>query len=461
MSLKGFITELDLNNKQKTACSQHAGSGRFAYNWAIDLMNETRVHEIYWSAVDLHKHWVATFKKENKWVKGVSKWSPQEAFRNLEDAMKRFWEYKRQIKGQKVPLEKLYKKKILLKAGKKYTLKPEWNDKYIPLNLHYKFPNFKKKNILDKFYLEGNKKLPIIIDKKRIKLPKIGWVKTHETMPSVTPKNVTISLQSGKWFISFKREIEHAKPEKKKGKTGVDIGLKVLATFADGTTFPSTKRYKELQKKLARLQRSQARQRKAYEERVEKGLQKETKEVSKNYQKTRLLIQKVHYEISCLREDSLHKLTTYAAKNHDEVTIEDLNVNGMMKNKKLARALANGSFFELRRQLEYKCELYGTKLIIADRFFASSKTCCCCGHKQDMPLKKRIFDCEKCPNKMDRDLNAAINLMNYNGINYAGSQSVKACGDAKVQDVSSVSVDEAGMKQKTVSIDNCEVFVSF
>ncbi len=450
MSLKGFITELDLNNKQRTVCAQHAGSGRFAYNWAIDLMNETRVHGIYWSAIDLHKHWVATFKKENKWVSDVSKWSPQEAFRNLEKAMKSFWDYKKQIKGKTITLEKLYKKKILLKVGKKYILKPEWKDKHIPPNLHYKFPNFKKKNIFDKFYLEGGVKNPIVIDKKRIKLPKIGWIKTHEIMPSVTPKNVSISLQSGRWFISFKREIEHIKPKKSKGKTGVDIGIKVLATLADGTTFPSVKRYKELKKKLARLQRSQARQHKAYEERVEQGLQKECKEVSKNYQKTRLLIQKVHYEISCLREDSLHKFTSYTAKNHDEVTIEDLNVSGMMKNHNLAGAIANGSFFELRRQLEYKCELYGTKLIVADRFFASSKTCCCCGHKQDMPLKKRIFDCEKCPNKMDRDLNAAINLMNYNGKNYAGSQSVKACEDAKFHDESQVGVETPkGKKQES------------
>lgn len=448
MSLKGFITELDLNNKEKTECLKHAGTSRFAYNWALDLMNETRVHEIYWSAIDLHKHWVATFKKNNDWVKEVSKWSPQQAFRNLEDALKRFWSYKKEIKGKVVPLEKLYKKKVLVRVGNKYILKPEWKDKHIPLNLHYKYPNFKKKNIQDKFYLEAST-TPFLIDKNKIKLPKIGWVKTHEILPEASPKNVAISLQSGKWFISFKHEVKHIKHKKNKGKVGVDIGIKSLATLSDGTVFLSSKRYKELEIKLARLQRSASRQYEAYKLRVEKDKSKEVKGVSKNYQKTKLKIQKIHYQISCIREDKLHKLTTHIAKNHSSVTIEDLNVSGMMKNHNLAKSIANGSFFEFRRQLTYKCDLYGTELIVADRFFASSKTCCCCGHKQDMPLKKRIFDCEKCDNKMDRDLNASINLMNYNGKNYAGSQSVKACGDTKLHDASQVGVCETGIKQQS------------
>ncbi len=455
MSLKGFITELDLNNKQKTECLKHAGTGRFAYNWALDLVNETMADKKYWSSVDLHKHWVATFKKENIWVTEISKCSPQQAFRNFNESLKKFWIYKKENKGKKLPLQKLYKKKVLERKGDRYVLKKEWEGKTIPLNLHYKFPNFKKKNVKDKFYLDGC----IRIEGKKIKLPKIGWVKTHEKMPDVSPKNVTVSLNSGKWFISFKYEAKKPKSiKKKKGKIGVDLGIKHLATLSDGKIFESSQKYKKLQKTLARFQRKLSRQYTAYEKREEekakdKNYKKEKNKIfliSNNYEKTKLKIQKLHYQIACVRKDILHKLTTYLAKNHSEITIEDLNVSGMMKNHKLAKAIANGSFYEFKRQLTYKCDLYNTKLNIADRYFASSKTCCCCGHVQEMPLKKRVFDCEECDNKMDRDLNAAINLMNYKKKN-AGSQSVKACDDAKFHAERQVGVRETGIKHQTAS----------
>lgn len=473
MKLKGFITELNLNNKQKTECLKHSGVSRFAYNWALDLINETSNFDVHWSAIDLHKHWVATFKKDNSWVKEVSKWAPQEAFRNVEKALKNFWKYKKENKGKKIPLEKIYKKKVLLKVGGKYFFKKEWAGKKIPLNLHFKYPNFKKKNINDSFYLGGDKIYPILIDKKKIKLQKLGWLKTYETLPEIpSPKNVTISFHSGRWFVSFYYETEKIKIENEKGKVGVDLGIKTLATLSDGQVFSSSVKYKELQKTLARLQRKLARQYEAYKKNQEK-IKVENKNIkeknnnkkdfiSNNYEKTKFRIQKLHYKISCIRKDNLHKLTTYLAKNHSEVTIEDLNITGMMKNHNLAGAIANGAFFEFKRQLTYKCDIYDTKLNIADRFFASTKTCSCCGHKQDMPLKKRIFDCEKCDNVMDRDLNAAINLENYNygkeqqkikinKKNYAGSKSVKVCRDTKFHDVSQVGVNEAEIKHQTTT----------
>lgn len=455
MSLRGFKTELNLNNQDKTKCLQHSGIARFAYNWALDLIIKTSHYDIHWSAIDLHKHWVATFKKDNDWVKDVSKWSPQDAFRNIDKALKGFWKYKKETKGKKVPLEKLYKKKVLIKSDKKYALKSEWQNKSIPLNLHYKFPNFKKKNVNDSFYLEAIKSSPIIIQKKRIKLPKFGWIKTHETLiEGISPKNVVISLHSGKWFISFKYEMFTVNYKKEEGKVGVDLGIKTLATLSDGTIFHASTKYKQLQKTLTRLQRKLSRQYDAHKTRAKNFTKEEKYFISNNYEKTKLKIQKLHYQISCIRKDNLHKLTSYLAKNHSEVTIENLNVSGMMKNHNLAGAIANGAFFEFKRQLSYKCEIYDTKLNIADRFFASSKTCSCCCHKQDMPLKKRVFYCEKCDNVMDRDLNAAINLMNYehkkeeNKKNYAGSQSVKVCGDAEFHHVSEVSVNETEIKHQ-------------
>ena len=109
-------------------------------------------------------------------------------------------------------------------------------------------------------------------------------------------------------------------------------------------------------------------------------------------------------------QDTLNKLTTHLAKNHSQIVIEDLNVSGMLANPKLAKSIADLGLYEFRRQLTYKCELYGSKIIIVDRFFPSSKTCSCCGHIQDMPLKERVFNCGNCGVSIDRDLNASLNL---------------------------------------------------
>ncbi len=134
---------------------------------------------------------------------------------------------------------------------------------------------------------------------------------------------------------------------------------------------------------------------------------------SKNGQKAQLKIAKLHAKIANIRQDTLHKLTTYLAKNHGEIVIEDLNVSGMLKNGKLAKAIADMGFYEFRRQLEYKCKLYGSKLVIADRFFPSSKTCSNCGwYNPDLKLSDRWFLCVGCGSFLDRDWNASLNLAN-------------------------------------------------
>lgn len=144
---------------------------------------------------------------------------------------------------------------------------------------------------------------------------------------------------------------------------------------------------------------------------LSKKYKKGQKIQSKNYYKQQKIVAKIHYKIACIREDTLHKLTSYLAKNHSEIVIEDLNVQGMSKNHKLASAILDGGFYEFRRQLTYKCEWYGSKLTIAPRFFASSKTCSYCKHKKEkLNLSERIFHCEKCGMRMDRDLNASVNL---------------------------------------------------
>ncbi|MDE5084661.1 MAG: RNA-guided endonuclease TnpB family protein, partial [Trichodesmium sp. St18_bin1] len=136
-----------------------------------------------------------------------------------------------------------------------------------------------------------------------------------------------------------------------------------------------------------------------------------------------LKIAKLHNKIANIRKDTLHKLTTYLAKNHSQIVIEDLNVSGMMSNHKLAKAVADMGFYEIRRQLKYKCQLYGSKLTIVDRWFPSSKTCSRCGTvKESLLLSERVFNCEHCNFSCERDLNAALNLA------MAVSSTVTACG---------------------------------
>jgi putative transposase len=228
------------------------------------------------------------------------------------------------------------------------------------------FPKFKKKNVKDSFYLEGS----IKISGYWVKLPRIGWVKSHEPLPPVNPQNVTISKRAGDWYISFKIDFEPQATPKVRERIGVDLGIKTLATLSHGTTYPNPKADRQAQKKLAQLQKELTRRQKG----------------GKNREKTQLKLAKVHRRIADIRSDHLHKLTTYLAKNHGEVKIEDLNVSGMLKNHKLAGAIADGGFDEFRRQLEYISEWYGSKLTLIDPWDPSSQICSNCGHRQKMPL---------------------------------------------------------------------------
>ncbi len=134
---------------------------------------------------------------------------------------------------------------------------------------------------------------------------------------------------------------------------------------------------------------------------------------SKNWYQAKLKVQRAHRKIADIRQDIIHHLTSYLAKNHSEIILEDLNVKGLMKNRHLSKALSDVAFGTIRTQTEYKCERYSSRLILADRFFPSSQLCSECGHRQKMPLSVRIYDCQNCGSKKDRDFNASLNLENY------------------------------------------------
>jgi len=262
--------------------------------------------------------------------------------------------------------------------------------------------------VRDSFYLEGS----IRISGDRIKVPIFGWLRCAELLPATTPKNVVISLRAGHWYISFKYEAPAPQVEKTGEVVGVDLGIHHLATCSDGKVFENPKPYRKAKRRLVRLQRRVSRKQKG----------------SANRKKAVVQLARAHKRVADIRQDSLHKLTTYLAKKYRVVAIEDLQVKNLLKNHKLAGALSDCGFYEFRRQLEYKTRLYGCQLVAADRFYPSSQLCSGCGHRQKMPLQERVFRCERCGLELDRDLNAAINLAQWY-LTTCSSRGSHACGD--------------------------------
>ncbi|MGH8002688.1 MAG: RNA-guided endonuclease InsQ/TnpB family protein [Brasilonema sp.] len=355
MAYKAFRTRLKLNNQQRTVMAQHAGYSRWVYNWGLKLWEQAYKDGLKPSVGMLKKFFTNHVKPQYQWMSELSSKVYQYAFINLGEAFKRFF-------------------------GKKG-----------------KYPRFKKKGKADSFTID-NSGAPIKIGGLRHKAPFIGWVRTYEALPECVTKKVTISQQAGDWYLSFHVEIPEAKPMPKSvERVGVDLGVNALATLSTGAVYPNLKAYRKAKHKLARLQRSASRKQNA----------------SNNRHKANRKVARQHRRVASIRNDYLHKITTYLAKNHVEVVIEDLNVSGMLANHKLASAISDCGFYEFRRQLEYKCERYGSNLVVVDRFYPSSQICSGCGHRQKMPLKERVYICPCCNISRDRDLNAAINLSNW------------------------------------------------
>ncbi|MEP6533544.1 transposase [Microcoleus vaginatus ZQ-A3] len=177
----------------------------------------------------------------------------------------------------------------------------------------------------------------------------------------------------------------------------MDVGIKSFATLSTQQVFDAPKPLKQAKTKLATLQRQASKQLKG----------------SKNQRKTYNKISRLHARIARIRLDFLHKLTTPTAQTFKLIKIEDLNVKGMMANHKLAGAISDLGFYELKRQLDYKCQMYGASLVLVDQWFPSTKTCSNCGNKKDMPLSVRTFDCPACGISLDRDFNASLNILNW------------------------------------------------
>lgn len=350
---------------QEQVLRQTIGCARFIYNWALAQKREAWVQEKKSVSHNSISKGLTELKAspERAWLNDVSSVCLQQSLRNLDTAFVNF-----------------FKKRAA-------------------------YPSFKaRKNggsarFMDNaFRIEGEN-----LFLAKIKTPiKVQWSRILTSEPS----QCTVSQNAaGQWFVSFicEEEILALPPSDKK--IGIDLGIETFAATSDGQKYGQPKRIRRLRKKLARLQRQHSRKTKG----------------SKNREKARLKVARLHQHITDVRKDFLHKLSTKLIRENQTIALEDLAVKNMVQNRKLSRCIGEQGWREFRTMLEYKAEWYGRELIIIDRFWPTSKTCSCCGRKTNLSLDTRKWTCE-CGASHDRDINAAKNIL-------AAGQAVPfACG---------------------------------
>ena len=388
--------QLDSNNKQSTYLAKACGVARFAYNWALAEWKKRSESGEKVSEVKLRRELNAIKREQFPWMMEVTKCAPQLAIKDLGKAFANFFAKRAE------------------------------------------FPQFKKKGHKDSFALSNDQ---FAIKGKAIRIPNLGYVRmTEELRFDGKIMGATISRKADRWFIAIQVEIPDPSPihSSESQAVGVDLGVKDLAVLSDGTKITGSKPHKALLSRLRRLNKSLSRK---------QGAKKGDKK-SNNFRKAQANLSRLHARISNIRNDETHKLTTMLTEKYGKIGIENLNVSGMAKNHRLARAVLDMSFYEFRRQLEYKSKMKGGHVILADRFYPSSKTCSDCGHKySELNLSMREWTCPICSTTHDRDLNAAINLRNI-----AGSYSVSACGEL----VETITSAKQELNITSIGLDTCD-----
>lgn len=373
--IKSFKTEINPTLEQKVKINKTIGTCRYVYNFYLS-------------------HNKTLYDKGEKFMTGkkFSVWLNNEYIPNNPD--------------------KIWIKEVYSKAVKKSI-----EDGYTAFKRFFKhqngFPKFKKKGKSDvKMYFVKNNPLDCLCERHRIKIPTLGWVRLKEkgyiptTKDGWKIKSGTVSIKAGRYYVSVLVEIPDAKFSSNKcDGIGIDLGLKNFAIVSNGKVYKNINksvRLKKLEKQLRREQRGLSRKYKN----LKKG---ET--TQKNIQKQKLKVQKLHHRIDNIRTDYINKTISEIVKTKPSyITIEDLNVKGMMKNKHLSKAIASQKFYEFRTKLKTKCDDNGIELRIVDRWYPSSKRCHHCGSiKSDLKLSDRTYRCS-CGYIKDRDLNASLNL---------------------------------------------------
>lgn len=351
------------------------GTARFAYNWALAQWHQEYLAGGKPNEVALRKRMNAMKAADFPWMYEVPKTVVQHAIKNLGLAYKNFFDDLLKVKRGQLQAKKIRR------------------------------PHFKKKGAHDGFRIDNGtdakRTNAVTVAGKRVKLPRIGWVRMREEVRFAgAVKSATISRHADAWYCAFVIDVgEVAAEGTARSTVGVDLGIAKIATLSDGSTpTESPKPLRRLLGKLKRLNRSLHRKVKG----------------SCNRANAKTKLARLHSRIAHTREDALHKLTTHLVSWFGTVVIEDLNVRGMLANRRLSRAIADIGFFEFRRQLEYKAKMAGATVIVADRWFPSSKLCSVCNVKNEtLMLSERRWVCSSCGTTHDRDFNAAVNLARY------------------------------------------------
>ncbi len=373
--IKAFKTEINPTSEQKDTINRTIGTCRYVYNLYIIHNKEQRKKKKPFVNNYEFSKWMNNVyipsHPEKAWIKNVSSKSVRHSIDNACIAYKRFF------KGL---------------SG---------------------FPSFKKKGKSDpKMYFVRNNPSDCLCERHRLKIPTLGWVKLKEKGYIPTQykvKSGTVSVRAGRYYVSVLIDMpEPVRQELNDTGIGIDVGIKELAVCSDGTVYHNinkTDRVRKLEKKLKREQRKLSRK---YENRKKGGAAQ-----NKNIDRQRLKVQKLYKRLSDIRTDHINKAVAGIVKTKPSyVTIEDLNVSGMMKNRHLSKAIASQKLYEFRSKLTTKAHWAGIEVRLVDRWYPSSKLCHACGrHKAGLKLSDRIYICE-CGYKADRDLNASLNLQN-------------------------------------------------
>ena len=374
--LKSFKTEINPTEEQKVRIRKTIGTCRFIYNFYLAHNKELHESGKKFMSSSRFRVWLNNEYLPNhpeySWIKEAYSKSVTQAVNNGQTAFENFFNHKSA------------------------------------------FPKFKKKGRSDvKMYFVRNNPKDCFCERHRIKIPSLGWVRIKEkgsiptTKDGYVIKSGHVSIKANRYYVSVLIEIPDRRIANNSSKgIGIDLGLKDFAIASNGKTYKNinkSAKLKKLEKKLIREQRSLSRK---YEN-IKKGGSTQ----KRNIQKQRLKIQKLHHRIDNIRTDHINKIIAEIVKTKpSHITIEDLNVSGMMKNRHLSKAVASQKFYEFKTKLLAKCKENGIELRIVDRWFPSSKTCHCCKSiKKDLKLSDRIFRCD-CGYIEDRDFNAALNL---------------------------------------------------
>lgn len=380
---KAHKIKLNPTPEQEAYFRKAAGVARFAFNWGLAEYNRRLEAKEKVNRFILKKEFNAIKKEQFPWVVEVSYSAMDGAFIDLERAFRNFFDKN---------------KKGLLKSPKGWIPRKDKKP--------FGWPRFKSKHKSTPAFYQIN--TGIRLNGNSVKLPVIGIVDMYEPLRfDGRVLGGRISYRHGFWWLSVQVEIEHETPEQKPGVVGVDLGIKYLAVTSNGEIFDNPKPLETQLRKLRRLQRKLDRQ----SQKNDKGEMLPASEQSNNWYKTQAKIQKLHYRVKCTRDNASHHLTSKLASEYGLIGVEDLNIKGMLKNRRLSKAISDAALHEKRRQLEYKAGWNGGTVVPVSQWFASSKTCNNCGWvKADLTLQHRQWTCEECGEVNERDLNAAKNI---------------------------------------------------